>query len=163
MTEESMNLSYSRFGPVQDGFQSLGNAIIGKHSREDATLEDRSAKHLRPSDPDRMTDITPDSKVDQEEPIQNANLKLFVYQTPFIYAFPTSLAVVKQDLFNYDCTPWLSEPLHDLIRLWRFLDFAYPYRREGESATPKVHFGTTPEIHIYAVFPHLETIGKTAE
>ena len=43
------------------------------------------------------------------------------------------------------------------------VDFADPYRREGDLATPKLRFGISPYIHFYAVFPHLETIGKTAE
>ena len=67
-----------------------------------------------------------DCKMDQEEPIEDANPKLFCYQTPFIYAFPTRLAVVRYPIFQYECTPWLIGPLHDDILLGRMIDFARP-------------------------------------
>lgn len=107
--------------------------------------------------------MTQNCKLDQEKPVEDAKPKLFCYQAPFIYAFPTNLAIVETAAFEYDCTPWLVEPLHDDILLWRMVDFARPYRRKGESATPRVRFGTSTDVHFYAVFPHLETIGMTAE
>lgn len=101
--------------------------------------------------------------MDREDPVEKANPELLAYETPLIFAFPTILAVAKYALFEYDCTPWLAEPLRDLRLLWKIVDFASPYRREGETATPVMPLGTSSFVRFYAVFPHLKTIGKTAK
>ena len=95
----------------------------------------------------------PKSKIaamDREDPIEKANPELLAYQTPLIFAFPTTLAIVKHALFEYDCTPWLAEPLRDLRLLWKIVDFASPYRREGETATPGIPLGTSSFVPFYA-------------
>ena len=59
--------------------------------------------------------------------------------------------------------PWLSEPLHGLGLLWRVINFVHSYRREGDSVPPTLHVRAYSHIYAYAAFPHLQTIGKTAE
>ena len=134
-----------------------------KHSLENPEELAPLAKRLRLSDPNTMTETTPDVKSDQEDSIENTNPKLFEYRTPLIYAFPTTLAVGEFAWFRYNCTPWLAERLNDLRLFWRIVDFAHPYRREGDKSTPIMRLGTTVYVHFYAVFPHLETIGRTAK
>ena len=122
------------------------------------------AKRLRLSNPNMTTDTTPDANIDQEDSIEHANPKLFEYATPLIFAFPTNLAVGGEFAsFRYDCTPWLAERLKDLRLLWRIVDFAHKYRREGNKATPILLLGAALHVQFYAVFPHLETIGETAK
>lgn len=141
---------------------------MSKRPIENQEAATRLAKRLR-SDPNRTTDIASVCKTDQEKAIEDADPKPFVYQTPLIFAFPTSLAVVKSATFEYDCTPWLFEPLDDLRLLWTINAFASQHRRNEHWAIPKatpmvrLGTGTTSYVHIYAVFPHLETIGKTAK
>lgn len=112
-----------------------------------------------------MTDPLPDHKAGGEEASEDVDPTLLMYKTPYIYAFPISLAVIKKSigLFNYDCTSWLREPLRDLQLLWRIVDFAEPFMRKGDSATPTLHLGARSDIHVYAVFPHLKAIGETAK
>lgn len=81
---------------------------MSKHPLEDQEAEASLAKRLRPSDPNAMADMIPDCKMDQENPVEDASPKFCCYQTPFIYAFPTSLAIVKNAHFSMTAHPGSS-------------------------------------------------------
>ena len=92
-----------------------------------------------------------------------ADPALPIWDTPLIYAFPTSLAVINSH-FEYDGTPWLTEPISDLNLLWRINRLTFSKKTKNDPrGTTMLHLGSACFVHVYAVFPHLDTIGKTAE
>ena len=98
----------------------------------------------------------------------SAEPTLVYCETTTIYAFPTSLAVIGQNALDYDCTPWLSKCPKDGPLFWKTMNVVQSKQGERDYASaapilPVLPFGTSTDVHVYAVFPHLKTIGRTAE
>ncbi|KAL8753719.1 MAG: hypothetical protein Q9199_004842 [Rusavskia elegans] len=99
--------------------------------------------------------------MDRGNPVEDDD---FYYETSAIYAFPTSLAALTMDYsqFDYDCTPWLSPTYRGRKCRKLINDHASPYNVNGDTEAALLPFGTTNNCRVYAVFPHLDSIGETS-